>query len=242
MGACATKPKVDAGKAPAPEPENKDVDAVVAVQPEKNVEVPVVEVAGEGNQSDKGKEVVVDDDDNKADDQRVKTRSLSNLFKEKEGSESNECEKPAGEIKAPQTELETEKCIEEPQTEVPQTVVEPEKHTDKAEPNAPETESERIQIADVVPTTSETLPEEKVILPSPPDETEVVTLVEATPAADETKASEKKKEDIIDVEKTEMETPKETDSKPAAPTETSTEPAQQNDEVVKVIGEEKITS
>ena len=82
MGACATKPKVDAGKAPAPEPENKDVDAVVAVQPEKNLEVPVVEVAGEGNQSDKGKEVVVDDDDNKADDQRVKTRSLSNLFKE----------------------------------------------------------------------------------------------------------------------------------------------------------------
>ena len=186
--------------------------------------------------------------------------SLNLNILQKEGSESNECEKPAGEIKAPQTELETEKCIEEPQTEVPQTVVEtekhideaetkvpqsvvePEKHTDKAEPNAPETESERIQIADVVPTTSETLPEEKVILPSPPDETEVVTLVEATPAADETKASEKKKEDIIDVEKTETETPKETEPKPAAPTETSTEPAQQNDEVVKVIGEEKITS
>lgn len=88
MGACATKPKVDGGKAPEPEPapapekkvEEKDVDAVVAVEPEKKVEVSVEEVAVEGNQSDKGKEVVVDDD--KVDDQSVKRRSLSHLFKE----------------------------------------------------------------------------------------------------------------------------------------------------------------
>lgn len=82
MGACATKPKADGALAPAPEPEKKDVDAVVdAVEPEKTVEVPAVEVSGEGDQGDKGKEVV-DVDDDKVDDQSVKRRSLSNLFKE----------------------------------------------------------------------------------------------------------------------------------------------------------------
>lgn len=82
MGACATKPKADGSLAPAPEPEKRDVDAPVAVEPENKVDVPAVEeVAGEGNQSDRGKEVV-DVDDDKVDDQSVKRRSLSNLFKE----------------------------------------------------------------------------------------------------------------------------------------------------------------
>lgn len=85
MGACATKPKADGALAPAPEPEKKDVDAAVAVldavDPQKTVEVKAVEVSGEGDQSDKGKEVV-DVDDDKVDDQSVKRRSLSNLFKE----------------------------------------------------------------------------------------------------------------------------------------------------------------
>ena len=76
MGACATKPKVDSGKAPAPVPEKnveeKDVfvDTVASVEAEKTFEE---------NQRDKGKEVV---DDDKVDDQSVKRRSLSRLFKE----------------------------------------------------------------------------------------------------------------------------------------------------------------
>lgn len=66
MGACASKPKVKGGKEPATEPapapatEKKDVDVVV-VEFDKKVEVPAEEVV---------------------DDQSVKRRSLSHLFKE----------------------------------------------------------------------------------------------------------------------------------------------------------------
>ncbi|XP_023007404.1 serine-aspartate repeat-containing protein I-like isoform X2 [Cucurbita maxima] len=152
MGACATKPKVDSGKVPAPVPEKnveeKDVfvDTVAPVEAEKIFEE---------NQSDKGKEVV---DDDKVDDQSVKRRSLSHLFKEKEGV-NQLCEGPAGETeklesketekdgkesgtKVPQTEVETQKCTQEPETKVPQTVVETEKCVEEPETKAPQTVDE----------------------------------------------------------------------------------------------------
>ncbi|KAJ8765290.1 hypothetical protein K2173_011987 [Erythroxylum novogranatense] len=90
MGACATKPKVakdNEGKAPVPPPETVKEEVAAEVKKEEVTGVAEEEKkVVEREVGDQGHGKVKDvDDDHKVDDDSSKRRSLSNLFKEKEG-------------------------------------------------------------------------------------------------------------------------------------------------------------
>ncbi|KAG5529187.1 hypothetical protein RHGRI_029766 [Rhododendron griersonianum] len=144
MGACATKPKAEAGDAPAPEPEKE----IVSGKEEVVVEEELKKVDGE-----KDKEIVDDD----------KRRSLGNLF-EKEGKDTTEEDKtPSDPVK--QEELSVNQNPTEGSDETNPC------ESGKTETPVEQTPKEVIETVDVAPTTEVSI--EEAIVPPVNIETQV---------------------------------------------------------------------
>jgi len=185
MGACATKPKVEAGEAPVPKPGKEEATGIVSEKKE-------VVVGDEGLKKVEG-EIVVDEDKEIVDDD--KRRSLGNLF-QKEGKDSTE------EVTTPTDPVKQEELsVNQNPTEVFHETNPNE--TGKTEPPVEQTPKEVIEAVDDAPTTV-VLVEEAIEVPvtietQEPEEKEIV---EDKPAAAETKKSETQEENEAIEEKT----------------------------------------
>uniref|UniRef100_A0A5B6Z7Y8 Uncharacterized protein n=1 Tax=Davidia involucrata TaxID=16924 RepID=A0A5B6Z7Y8_DAVIN len=114
MGGCATKPKelkAEAADTPAPAP------APAVKEEVGTVSEATKEVVVEGEVVDKDKEIVQDD---AVDEQGSRRRSLSHLFKEKEGKDSTEIDKTALEPVKQEEQSATEKAIDVDETKPPE--------------------------------------------------------------------------------------------------------------------------
>ncbi|KAH7860480.1 hypothetical protein Vadar_013891 [Vaccinium darrowii] len=185
MGACATKPKAEAGEAPVPKPEKEEATGIVSEKKE-------VVVGEEGLKKVEG-EIVVDEDKEIVDDD--KRRSLGNLF-QKEGKDSTE------EVTTPTNPVKQEELsVNQNPTEVFHETNPNE--TGKTECPVEQTPKEVIEAVDDAPTTV-VLVEEAIEVPvtietQEPEEKEIV---EDKPAAAETKKSETQEESEAIEEKT----------------------------------------
>ncbi|XP_058186299.1 uncharacterized protein LOC131303442 [Rhododendron vialii] len=176
MGACATKPKAEAGEAPAPEPEKE----ILSGKEEVVVEEELKKVDGE-----KDKEIVDDD----------KRRSLGNLF-EKEGKYTTEEDKtPSDPVK--QEELSVNQNPTEGSGETNPN------ESGKTETPVEQTSKEVIETVDVAPTTLVSI-EEAIVSPVniETQEPEEKQIVEDKPAATESQKSETPEENEAVEEKT----------------------------------------
>lgn len=196
MGACATKPKMEAGEAPVPKPEKEEATGIVSEKKEVTGIVSEKKEVVVGEEELKKKvegEIVVDEDKEIVDDD--KRRSLGNLF-QKEGKDSTEEDTtPTNPVK--QEELSANQTPTEVFHETNPN------ETGKTESPVEQTPKEVIEAVDDAPTTV-VLVEEAIEVPvtietQEPEEKEIV---EDKPAAAETKKSETQEENEAIEEKT----------------------------------------